>query len=175
MWYITKDGDLYGCGDGSWGQQGSGAEDKVLTFTKRAENVKQVVCSEQTTWYLTNDGNLYGCGTCYSGVQGDGKNNINDKVTSFTLRATNVSYVACSHYTTWYITNDEDLYGCGSGSDGQQGNGSNSDYVTTFTKRAENVSFITCSADTTWYITKSGELYGCGDGEMVIRELEKHL
>ena len=33
----------------------------VLVFTKRAENVKTVSCSQDTTWYIDNN-NLYGCG-----------------------------------------------------------------------------------------------------------------
>ena len=34
-WILTSKGDLYGCGSSSYGQQGSGNTDNVLTFTKR--------------------------------------------------------------------------------------------------------------------------------------------
>ena len=61
-WYITDSGDLYGCGEGSFGQQGSGDRENVLTFTKRASNVKEVSCSRTRTWYITDSGDLYGCG-----------------------------------------------------------------------------------------------------------------
>ena len=34
-WFLTKSGELYGCGSGSYGAQGSGSTDDVTTFTKR--------------------------------------------------------------------------------------------------------------------------------------------
>lgn len=75
-----------------------------------------------------------------------------------------VTQTACSTYTTWYVTNSGELYGCGRGNYGQQGSGS-TDNVTTFTKRADNVAQVACSTGTTWYLTKSSELYGCGQND----------
>ena len=72
-WYIDNNNNLYGCGEGSFGQQGSGDTENVLTFTKRASNVKEVVCSAYTTWYINNNNNkLYGCGSSTHGEQGSG-------------------------------------------------------------------------------------------------------
>lgn len=34
-WYVTKSGELYGCGYGKYGQQGSGSTSNVTSFTKR--------------------------------------------------------------------------------------------------------------------------------------------
>lgn len=81
-WYVTKSGELYGCGRGNKGQQGNGSTSMVTTFTKRADNVAQVACfGGYTTWYLTKSGELYGCGYNYYGQQGNGST---DKVTIFT-------------------------------------------------------------------------------------------
>ena len=45
----------------------------VGQFTKRASNVKEVACSEDTTWYIDNNNNkLYGCGSGFCGQQGSG-------------------------------------------------------------------------------------------------------
>ena len=79
------------------------------------------------------------------------------------LTGKKVAQVACSQYTTWYLTTNGDLYGCGYGSYGLQGNGTTSN-VTTFTKRASGVAQIACSIDTTWYLTTNGDLCGCGYG-----------
>ena len=84
-----------------------------------------------------------------------------------------VTQIACSAHTAWYVTNTGELYGCGRGDYGQQGNGSTA-RVTTFTKRADNVAQVACAYTTmndtvnyrmitTWYVTKTGELYGCGN------------
>ena len=104
----------------------------VGQFTKRASNVKEVVCSEDTTWYIDNNNNLYGCGRGSFGQQGSGDTS---NVLTFTKIASNVKEVVCSAYTTWYINNNNNnLYGCGSGSFGQQGSGNTSN-VLTFTEK----------------------------------------
>ena len=163
-WYIDNNGELYGCGRSTYGQQGSGASGdsaNVLTFTKRAENVKEVSCSEYTTWYIDNNGDLYGCGRNSFGEQGSGTSGDSANVLTFTKRAENVKEVSCSEYVTWYIDNNGELYGCGDNSFGEQGSG-NTTKVKTFTKRAENVKTVSCSYSTTWYIDNNGDLYGCG-------------
>ena len=178
-WFLTKSGELYGCGDGYYGQQGNGSTSNVITFTKRADNVAQVACSNDTTWYVTNSGELYGCGDGENGQQGIDTGWRDTCVMNFTKRADNVAQVACSMETSWYITKSGELYGCGEGGYGQQGNGSTA-RVKAFTKRADNVAQVACVINgvavydnssweakyinATWYVTKSGELYGCGFG-----------
>ena len=157
-WILTSNGELYGCGLNGSGQQGSGNTSDVLTFTKRAENVKEVICSGGTTWYIDNNNDLYGCGSNFYGQQGSGDRN---DVSTFTKRAENVKTVSCSGGTTWYIDNNNDLYGCGS--DGyKQGPFGSIPNVLTFTKRAENVKTVSCSLYTTWYIDNNNDLYGYG-------------
>ena len=161
-WILTSNGDLYGCGYGYSGNQGSDDTDNVLTFTKRASNVKTVSCSNYTTWYIDTSNNLYGCGYNKYGQQGS---NNTSNVLTFTKRAENVKTVRCSDRTTWYIDNNNNLYGCGYCDAGQQGSGTSgsSTNVYTFTKRAENVKEVSCSDNTTWYIDTSNNLYGCGE------------
>ena len=167
-WYIDNNGDLYGCGYGEYGQQGNGSSGgiagRVTAFTKRASNVAQVACSEETTWYITTSGDLYGCGQGEFGQQGNGSSGNSNIIKTFTKRASNVAQVACSEETTWYIDTNGDLYGCGRNNKGQQGDGTTANFVTTFTKRASNVASVACSQYTTWYLTTSGDLYGCGEG-----------
>ena len=162
-WYIDNNNDLYGCGEGNNGQQGSGSTSTVKTFTKKASNVKTISCSQYTTWYIDNNNNLYGCGQNYYGNQGSGTSGDTSDVSTFTKRAENVKKVSCSDYTTWYIDNNNNLYGCGDNESGQQGSGNTSN-VLTFTKRAENVKEVSCSRDITWYIDNNNNLYGCGEG-----------
>ena len=71
-WYIDNNNNLYGCGYNGSGQQGSGDKTDVLTFTKRASNVKEVSCPIYSTWYINNNNNLYGCGNGTNGQQGTG-------------------------------------------------------------------------------------------------------
>ena len=173
-WYIDNNNDLYGCGGGFDGQQGngkSGNNANVLTFTKRASNVKDVFCSIETTWYLTVSGDLYGCGYNEYGQQGNGESGKYSKVLTFTKRAENVKNVFCSSYTTWYIDNNNDLYGCGYNNQGQQGNGSTSN-ISTFTKRAENVKDAFCSEYNTFYVDNNNDLYRCGNDTRTFTKIE---
>ena len=70
--YLTTTGELYGCGNNQYGQQGDGTTTNVGTFTKRAENVEKIYISRFSTFYLTTTGELYGCGGNVRGQQGDG-------------------------------------------------------------------------------------------------------
>lgn len=157
-WYLTENGELYGCGSNNYGHQGNGTTNTVYPFTKRAENVKDVACSGHTTWYITKDGDLYGCGNNNYGQQGDG---TTTNVTTFTKRASNVKSVSVVNGATWYITKDGGLYGCGLNDNYQQGDNSTTN-VTTFTKRADNVKDVKSASESTLYLTKDGDLYSCG-------------
>jgi len=89
-WCIDNNNDLYGCGNNYYGQQGngtSGSGTDVLTFTKRASNVKDILYTGDVTWYMNESNNVYGCGYNLYGQQGNGESGSNKNVTSFTKRA----------------------------------------------------------------------------------------
>ena len=169
-WLITDDGKLFGTGDNSSGQQGSGTADEesgVTEFTQRltGENVKEVVINDNTTWAITTDGKLFGTGANTYGQQGSGTAGEESIVTEFTQRLTgeNVKEVVISNNTTWAITTDGKLFGCGDNTIGQQGSG-DFDNVLTFTQRLsdQTVEKVICSSNTTWAITTDGKLFGAG-------------
>ena len=94
----------------------------------------RVFATVYTTWILTPNGELYGCGSNDDGQQSAGEPANIPYVLTFTKRASNVREVVCTEYTTWYIDNNNNLYGCGESGQGQQGSG-NGNYVSVFTKR----------------------------------------
>jgi len=152
-WYIDNNDDLYGCGYNYYGQQGSGDKTNVLTFTKRAENVRKVQSSDYATFYITNNDELYGCGL----QQQQGSGNSSGDVLTFTKRAENVKDVYLNKYTTFYITNNDELWVCGMGSC------SGTISSTTFTRVSSKIKKFACSYNASWYIASNGNLYGCGD------------
>ena len=162
MWYLDSNGDLWGCGDNQYGQQGiDPATTYVSTFTKRASNVKDFTCSESTTWYIDEDDKLYGCGLNDQGQQGTG-NTTN--VSTFTQRGTNVADVKASGIMTWYLTKDNKLYGTGANGGGQQSTGDTTT-VLNFTQRATSVASFKLPKETgavVWYLSTSGALFGVG-------------
>lgn len=164
-YYLTSVGDLYATGNQTTRKFGTSGNYQY--FTKIASNVKDFYGSHSTTWYITNNGDLYGCGYGYNGEQGTDVL-IANMVYNFTKRAENVKCVKCASTdesniegTTWYLTNNNELYGTGYNGYGQQGAG-NTTNVFAFTKRAENVIDFDCTPSSTYYIDSSGDLYGCG-------------
>ena len=172
-WFVTQDGKVYGCGDGNYGQQGSGDKNRSYTFTDRTPadtTVTQVACSSYTTWFITQDGKVYGCGQNTYGNQGSGTSGSGTDVTTFTDRTPTdkvVTQVACSTNTTWIVTQDGKVYGCGANFYGQQSSGAygSGAHISTFTDRTPTdkvVTQVACSDNTTWILTTDGKVYGCG-------------
>ncbi len=132
-------------------------ESKTLSVVLEVVGVQKIeIGGNATTLVLYNNGELFGAGyKPYLGLGSSGNQ------TSFVKIADNVKDISASNASTFYITNNGFLYGCGANAKNQQGNGTTS-AVTSFVKRAENVKLVECSGDTTFYVTTSGELYGCG-------------
>jgi alpha-tubulin suppressor-like RCC1 family protein len=174
-WIVGDDGNLYGCGDNSMGQQGSGDTTDVLTFTKRAENVKSVQITSGATFYLTNDDKLYGVG--YFGNQGTGS--LID-TTTFSLKMSNVKeYVIRSGGGLFVLTKSGDFYGASTffGKNDPNDRNSAGTYSNSLVlrKRAENVKSFSRSdsTHTIWYIDNDNNLYGCGYNDYSQQGFEK--
>ena len=161
-WYLDSEGDLWGCGDNQYGQQGiDPATTYISTFTKRASNVKDFTCSESTTWYIDEDDKLFGCGLNDKGQQGSGDTT---NVSTFTQRGTNVADIKASGTMTWYLTKDNKLYGTGDNACGQQSTGDTTN-VLNFTQRATSVASFKIAKETgavVWYLSTSDALFGVG-------------
>ena len=160
-WYLTENGDLYGCGDNTNGQLGFGNAENSLDFVKIASGVKNLKCSSYTTWYLTENGDLYGCGKNDYGQQGSGDTST---VKTFTKRAENVKDFYCSDYTAWYIDNNNNLYGCGKNDYGQQSSNDTTN-ILRFTYRRSGVRKVVAEDESTWCINNNDELYCCGNND----------
>ena len=81
----------------------------------------------------------------------------------FTDSILKIASISCSTDTTWVLTTDGKLYGCGRNNYGQQGDGTTTN-VTAFTQRLSDktITDVMCSPYTTWAVTTDGKLYGCG-------------
>ena len=88
--------------------------------------------------------------------------NIGDQYT-FNLEGQMITKVIANTTTTWVLTKDGKLFGCGYNSNGQQGDGTTTD-VKTFTQRleGETVKDISAAPSETWAVTTDGKLFGCG-------------
>lgn len=167
-WALTSNGKLFGCGDNSSCQQGmvGGSGSMVLTFTQRLENenIKDFFESGSTTWAVTSSGKLYGCGSNSYNQQGV-RGSSGSAISAFQQRLSgeSVTKVVCSTQTTWALTTQGEIFGCGRNNYGQQGSGNTTD-VASFTQRLsdKHIADIICSTSCTRVLTTDGELFGCG-------------
>lgn len=127
--YIVSDGNLYACGNNSHGQLGLGisSDTSVTTFQSVsgtiANNVTGLFSSpvaENSTSIITTGGKVYAAG------YGDSIGLTNS--TSFTTFTEvpsavglNVTALSSGYYHTLILTNNSEVYGCGSSSSGQLG------------------------------------------------------
>ena len=77
-----------------------------------------------------------------------------------------IAMVKSKDYTTWVVTTDGKLFGCGYNASGQQGDGTTTN-VTTFTQRlsGETIASVSGDGSTTWAVTTDGKLFGCGKNQ----------
>ena len=169
-WILTKSGDLYGCGRGETGEQGTGNSSNVYVFTKRMTDVKKVFCSRysdlgNTTWVIKKDGTLWGTGYATYGQQGDG-NTSTHSVYTFTQRMTDVKDAFVYNTMTWVIKNDNSLWGSGDNTGGQMGLGTNTpERVGSFRKIMDNVKKAQLFSYRSGIILKTdGTLWNFGQG-----------
>ena len=166
-WAVTTDGRLYGTGINGAGQQSSGDTSTIDTFTLRLDNVASVKATNNTTWAVTMDNRLYGCGSGSLGQQGNGKSGTSGNVSTFTERLAGIeiaNYFSGSNgSTSWAVTTDGRIFGCGNGENGQQGSGGVAN-VLVFTQRLAGlmITSITSSDYTTWLLDSNGHVWGCG-------------
>jgi alpha-tubulin suppressor-like RCC1 family protein len=174
---LTKDNELYACGNNQSGQLGLGDNIHRNTFTHvDIPNIMSVTSGTLHTMILTKNNELYACG--YNGLGqlglGDDKHRKTfTKVDISTMRCNkvgstvdslnpNVLSVTCGGYHTMILTKDNELYACGSNRYGQLCLGDNK-HRKTFTKvDIHNVVSVTCGENHTMIVTKNNELYSCG-------------
>lgn len=100
------------------------------------KGVLAVYPSSSTTCILMKNGDLFICGRNDFGQQGSG--NTTD-VSIFTKRASNVIDVACYENYTYYVGNNNDLYGCGIARMMDGYGQSSTSAITSFYKQKSNI------------------------------------
>ena len=167
VFFITTDGDLYGCGRNSQNQLGSGSSN-VTSPVQIGSSLGKVVdckCGSDVIYFLTEDGKLYGQGYNLRGNLGTGDTNNQSSPVQIG-NGLNIAKFAVAGLTIYILTEDGDLYGCGNNEYGQMINGSQGQNasVTTITQLATTYSPITeiFAGEYNICFISDGKLYGGG-------------
>ena len=171
-------GNIYGCGDGVYGQLGDGRRTTSGTLVKMTipeGNIpKSVHCGVQHTIVLMTNGNIYGCGYNDSGQLGNGtRNDFNEDLVKMNDVSGNIpeSISSGSLHTIVKMTNG-DIYGCGANDWGQLGLGNGTaNKITTLTKMVMPTDVsgnipesMSSGREHTIVKMTNRRIYGCGFG-----------
>jgi alpha-tubulin suppressor-like RCC1 family protein len=175
---LTKNGELYACGDNQYGQLGLGKEDKVLS----AGNIFDIL-GKGNILNILGDINKRSVFTKVKVPNVNCEQNLHSRQ----IFGPNVISVTCGGYHTMILTNNGELYACGNNQYGQLGLGKEDKVLSnyemgaklpstadlrstgnnnrnTFTKvEISNVLSVTCGDYHTMILTKNNELYACGN------------
>lgn len=126
---MTRDGDVFSYGAGTYSAAGHGGSKTVLTPTVlkplREKRIAQVACGEHHSLVLTDKGDVYAWGRGFEGQLGLSKSISMASTPSYikSFYGKPVSYIAAGAFYSLAITKDGNLWGWGEAKLGQLGIG----------------------------------------------------
>jgi alpha-tubulin suppressor-like RCC1 family protein len=174
--FRTEDGEVYACGNGGYGQLGTGDNENRLTpvkitFPEGTDPIKEISAGGNRTMFLTQTGEVYACGSGEYGQLGTGDNEnrlIPVKIT-FPVGTDPIKEISTGYAHTMFLTKTGEVYACGWGRDGELGTGDTLNLltpvkITTFPDGTDPIKEISAGSVHTTFLTETGEVYACGNG-----------
>ena len=156
---LLNNGDLYSCGDSTYGQLGLGDNENRYVFTKvNISDVKDVSLGYCHAVILKNDGTVWSCG--YNNYGQLGLGDYTNRNTFTQLNVSGVSHIFTGDEFTMLLTESGDVYGCGNNEYGQLGLSNHP--VKTITKVASNVKKMFNSQRTTFLLKNDNTIWVAG-------------
>ena len=186
---LTDTGQVYGTGKNDWGQLGlNNTNDKKILTKMELDSVTlgfdisgkiiDVACGLGHTIVLTDNGKVYSCGYNLDGQLGLG--DITDYKILKEMDLSNISSgkiikIACSNKSTFVLTDDGYIYGCGYNNQGLLGlNNTNQKNILTQMKLSSTILGFNISGkiidiktglNHAILLTDTGKVYGCGQND----------
>lgn len=182
IYYLTKNGTLYGSGYGGSGGLGDGSTSDSLAFKSIATDVVKVKAGASTVYILKKDKQLY-----YTGFIATGNNTktwkvVGSSVSDFyvahntlcTLSLSGnlitgtypsispVAYASVDNYGARALKTDGTLWSIGTNQYGQLGDGTTTDNTSTWTQVASDVRFVDFGGAATFIIKNDNSLTAVG-------------
>ncbi|MFY7728675.1 MAG: RCC1-like domain-containing protein, partial [Flavobacterium sp.] len=168
---LMTDGTIYGAGFNTSGQLGDGTttSKRILTemINTTGKTPSRIACGSSHTIVLMTDGTIYGTGLNGSGQLGDGTNTNKSNLTLMTNSTGKTPLrIACGSSYTIVLMTDGTIYGTGSNSSGQLGDGTttNKNILTLMNNSTgKTPSQIACGSSHTIVLMTDGTIYGTGN------------
>ena len=166
---LAGDSQLWACGHNREGQLGLGYGDYKNTLTKlnwTGGAVKQIACGADHTFVLTQDNQLWACGDNLGGQLGlgDRENKNKNILTKLNWTGGAIKQIDCAGSYTFVLTEDNQLWACGSNRNGQLGLGDdeNRNSLTKLNWTNGPIKQIACGSSHTFVLTEDNKLWACG-------------
>jgi len=163
--YLTNDGKLWGMGNNSYGQLGTGSSDDInhVTPVQVASNVTAFAAGSYHSLYVTGDGKLWALGNNDTGQLGIGSSDTDAHATPVQVQATsNVTTIAAGYAHSLYATSDGTLWGMGRNWEGELGDSTDTSAPVQITS---NVTAIAVGDTHSLYVTSDGKLHALGGND----------
>lgn len=161
--YVKDDGTLWAVGQNNYGQLGDGTTDHRSEPYQVDTNVVSVSAGRRHMMYIKDDGTLWATGDNSNGKLGiDEDPGTTANISTPQQVDSDVAYVFAGLLNSFFIKNDETLWGMGSANDGMFGNGFDGSYAAP-QQLAGDVIAVAVGVGHTLYITNDGKLMGSGD------------
>ena len=155
---VKKDGSLWTCGYGTYGQLGIGTLSHRFLPTKIMNDVAECSAGRYHSLMVKIDGSLWVCGYNNYGQLGDGT--TEDRLVPVKIMD-NVKSVSAGSYHSLILKTDGSLWACGYNSKGQLGDGTQTDRSTPV-KVMDGVISMSAGGDHTLILKTDGSLWACG-------------
>jgi alpha-tubulin suppressor-like RCC1 family protein len=165
---LKTDGSLWACGrndiSGQLGIDSIGGSDTLMFVMS---DVAQLSAGKYHSLARKNDGTLWAWGDNRDGQLGNGNSGYYEEERTPFQMTSNVKFVDAGWHYTMFITNNNELWACGSNTFGQLGNGlsGNNALETNPVKITDSVAFVSAGREHTMIIKTNGALYACGNNE----------
>ena len=162
---LSYDGTAYSFGRNYFGALGFGNGDDV-SLPKPIPNlpkINMISCGGYFTICVDYEGFIWSFGCNESGQLGTGDNTTGFNIPQKILNLPPVISVSCGENHTLIITNDDNLWSCGSNNDGQLCHGDTKDRSIPQKTSFSNISKI--SSGYALFQNNTGEIFACGDNK----------
>ena len=162
--FQTKNGEIYSCGNGSYGRLGIGSKSttKQPTLIELPSKICQFSCGYWHALFLDEEGTVYGCGD--SAGLGSGS----DQPRLYKIsNLPKIKYIGTLRSNSIFIDEDNYCWSLGDNGYGQLGNGSTSSSSTPIKiPGLENITNVSSSGSNSYHVIatdKTGQMYSFGN------------